>query len=278
MLRTMLTALALLLAQTAIASSTLEEIQQKGTLTVALYKDYPPYSYLEKGRMHGIDVAIANALAQQLEVNLSIMPLTASDEAMEDDLRNAIWKGHYLGGGTADVMLHVPVDEGFAKANDRVAIFAPYFQEHYYLAHNRSLIASLDNLANIAQIQLGVELESFPDQYFTRALGGRLVNSLVHYRYIEQLCQGLLEAEVPAIAATRAQLEHCIGERSEFAIVAIPAQGVRLFSWPVGLAVKAGNEALQNRLAEAMAALQKNGTLAELFAQHGLTYTPPAGS
>ena len=44
---------------------------------------------------------------------------------MNDDLRNMVWKGHYLGAQPSDVMMHVPVDEHLARANDKVRIFGP---------------------------------------------------------------------------------------------------------------------------------------------------------
>ena len=43
-----------------------------------------------------------------------------ADENMADDLRNMVWKGHYLGFGPADVLMHVPVDRPLMEANPQV--------------------------------------------------------------------------------------------------------------------------------------------------------------
>jgi hypothetical protein len=43
---------------------------------------------------------------------------------MGDDLRNMVWRGHYLGYGPADVMLQVPVDK-FLAHNPQVMILRP---------------------------------------------------------------------------------------------------------------------------------------------------------
>ncbi|MFO1328447.1 MAG: hypothetical protein U1F56_13900 [Rubrivivax sp.] len=43
---------------------------------------------------------------------------------MNDDLRNMVWRGHYLGFGPADVLMHVPVNRPLME-NPRVEIFAP---------------------------------------------------------------------------------------------------------------------------------------------------------
>ncbi|MES9929292.1 MAG: transporter substrate-binding domain-containing protein, partial [Candidatus Thiodiazotropha sp. 6PDIVS] len=77
----------------------LQRIHERGVLEVAVYADFPPFSYRsERGRIVGIDVDIAQALAKRLGVVAAIRAVGA-DENMEDDLRNNVWKGHYLGGG-----------------------------------------------------------------------------------------------------------------------------------------------------------------------------------
>ncbi len=57
----------------------------------------------------------------------------APDETVEDDLRNAVWKGSYFGSGVADVMMHVPVDRQFAMRNNNVVIFGAYQRETFAL-------------------------------------------------------------------------------------------------------------------------------------------------
>ena len=131
------------------ADEGLQQLQTPGRIRVAVYKDFPPYS--DAGE--GIDVDIAKALAARLGVALDLMWVQASDESMEDDLRNAVWKGHYLGGGTADVMLHVPVDPQFAARNDKVKITGAYHRESLQIAHNTAKLpelASVDDLGRQA--------------------------------------------------------------------------------------------------------------------------------
>ena len=76
-----LLALALLLLPTATwAQSRLDEIVARGTLRVALTGDYRPFSLLDKatGQYTGLDVDMANALAESLGVKLEIVPTTWS--------------------------------------------------------------------------------------------------------------------------------------------------------------------------------------------------------
>ena len=83
----------------------LVRVRERGRLSVGLYNDLPPFHV--KGQ--GIEIELAKALASALEVEVSLLPFPADDN-MNDDLRNMVWKGHYLGYGPADVLLHVPVD------------------------------------------------------------------------------------------------------------------------------------------------------------------------
>ena len=253
----------------------LASVKEKGVLRVALYQDFAPYSYIANGKVQGLDVAIAQALAEHIGVGMSIMKLTASDEAMEDDLRNAIWKGHYLGGGTADVMMHVPVDEAFAEDNDQVKIFAPYLREQIMIAHDHERIPTLNNLLIFTRNDIAVELDTIADIFLSRAENGRLVHRIKHYRYMAQACEALTSGAVPAFIAARAQLETCIKDDQRFTLSKVPAQ-VGLFAWIVGLAVKAEHEALYQALNTAMQTLRDDGTLEQIFVQHGLSYTPPA--
>ncbi len=95
------------------AARPLDEVRDSGTIRIAVYRDFAPFSEVHDGRFEGVDVDIGRALAQRLGVAVEFMPVTAG-ESVDDDLRNAVWKGHYLGGGVADVMLHVPVDRRFS--------------------------------------------------------------------------------------------------------------------------------------------------------------------
>ncbi len=84
-----------------------DDIIESKQITVAIYRDYPPFSYQQDGIAHGIDIDIARHIAKEMDVELRLRWMTA-DENVEDDLRNNLWKGHYLKRTVADLMLRVP--------------------------------------------------------------------------------------------------------------------------------------------------------------------------
>lgn len=133
----------------------LESLRQCGTLEVAVYAEYPPYSFRDSAsEPQGIDVDIARALAQRLKLNLKLRMISAGD-SVSDDLRNHLWKGHYLGGGVADVMLHVGYDGDFAKQEDHVTLFAPYFHESLAVAYKRARIKQLESPIALTEHRIG---------------------------------------------------------------------------------------------------------------------------
>jgi len=96
------------------ADDAFAKIKKSGVLKVAVYNDFAPFS----AGGNGIDIDLADALAKKLGLAVSLLPFPAGDD-LGDDLRNMVWKGHYLGYGPADVLLHVPVDPNLRARTNR---------------------------------------------------------------------------------------------------------------------------------------------------------------
>ena len=77
------------LAGSPAAAADLQKVRERSSLIVGLYHNMPPFHVAGKG----IDVELAQALADALGVKLSMLPFNA-DENMKDDLRSMVWKGH----------------------------------------------------------------------------------------------------------------------------------------------------------------------------------------
>jgi ABC-type amino acid transport substrate-binding protein len=252
----------------------LEEIREKGALRVAVYKDFPPYSYTEQGTSKGIDVELGRALAQGLGVNVDYMWITA-DENMSDDLRNAIWRGHYLGGGTADVMLRVPYDLGYAEKQPRVLFAAPYAHEQMMIVFDRSQIPAVHQLRILKNHKVGAEIDSLGSIYLSSIFNGELTPSLLHYADFAEGVNAFKSGQIAALVGMRGQLEGQLGTLAEnWTLQALDMRGFNS-QWDIGVAVKADHTELAQHLNEIVTHLRKNGQLKEWFNQYGLSYTEP---
>jgi ABC-type amino acid transport substrate-binding protein len=250
--------------------SALAKIRQRGRLTVAVYHDMPPFHVAGKG----IDVELAEALAKALGLQLTLMPFNA-DENMNDDLRNMVWRGHYLGFGPADVLLHVPVDRPLMAANPRVEIFAPYYRERVMIARDLAKVPRLESLDDIKGQRIAV-----PGQ----TLAGWLLIGADSGKYREQLTTKLkdgIEAarllqtgEVAAAAAQASELEAVLAGDARFAIEPLPLPRMRE-GWVVGCAVKKESTDLAQAVQAAMNQVAESGEMARIFERAKVSWRKP---
>ncbi len=252
------------------------ETMTPGRLRIAVYDDFAPYS----GGGKGIDVAIGKELAKRLGLEPEVVEFTA-DENMNDDLRNMVWKGHYLGTRPADVMLHVPVDKYLADSNDKVKIFAPYHLESVAVIRDPKRVPPVAGSAARAlevftREKIGVETASLADDFLLQVLNGRLRDNVVHFHTVAEAVKALEAGEIAAVMATRAEIEGAArgsGERFQISSVAMPE--LRIKGWPLGMAVKADADALADALKGAMGEIRRDGTLARIFSEFGVTLQTP---
>jgi ABC-type amino acid transport substrate-binding protein len=251
------------------------ELQQAGTLRIAVYADFAPWS----ARGKGVDIALGQALAERLGLRAEIVEFPA-DEDMSDDLRNMVWRGHYLGTRPADVMLHVPVDAYFAAQNDKVAIFGPYHLETMAIARDPARVPPLTGTPDHAfevftREKIGVEIDTHASDYLLHVRNGGIRDNVVHYPSIANAVAALRNGEISAIMAPHGQIEGTLGADTAYQINAMALPGQRATHWPLGMAVKAGHEQLKTALSDGLIELQRSGELTRIFNAHGLTHRVP---
>ncbi|KAG1707606.1 L-cystine-binding protein FliY [Nymphon striatum] len=261
------------------SAASLERVKEKGILEAAVYKDFPPYSYTVKGKQLGIDVDLAKELASRMSVK-SIIRMVGADENVGDDLRNNVWKGHYLGGGTADVMFHMPVDREYAAMEDKVNFISPYQLEKLVFAFDKSKIGDAPTMANFTHDKIGVELDTLSDFYLLRALGGKVASKISHYKNISDAVDALKKGDVVAVMGPRGEVEGVFNKQipENIIIQHLTTPGLSRSSWAMGLAVKAGNTKLADAINSHMASMVNDGTVKEIFNKYGVTYTAPAAA
>jgi len=256
-------------------AASLDTVTERGIVRFAVYRDFPPFSHRVGGTLEGADVDLAKVIGQKLGLGVEFMELTA-DENMDDDLRNAVWKGHYLGGGVADVMMHVPVNRDFAQRNDLVVIFGAYQRETFAVARDPSRISETAGFPVFQTEKVGVELDTVPDFFLSGAFGGRLRENVVHFNTVEQAVTGLKRGSVAAVFAPLSQLEGALGpDKAKFPIGKMPAPNLTPSEWQIGMAVKQDGHDLAYRVGDVVTELLDSGTVKEIYDRHGLTHSAP---
>lgn len=255
------------LAQTAYD---LADVQKRGQIRFAFYNDFPPFSDAGKG----IDVDLAQALAGKLGVKMVPLWFDA-DENMDDDLRNMVWKGHYMGYGPADAMMHVPIDRDYMAKNDKVKFFAPYYRERFAVARNLERVPKLDTMDPFAREKIGVEGGSMPDTLLLGADAGKYRSNVVHYKNTGEAIAALKAGQVAAVMGQQGELESGLKGEAGFEITEAPIPGVKTRQWALGLAVQSGHENLSRALQSAMNELMADGTVSKIFEKHGIKYRKP---
>ncbi|MEH6473946.1 MAG: transporter substrate-binding domain-containing protein, partial [Halopseudomonas sp.] len=234
-----------------------EDVMADGTLRVAVYRDFPPYAFEQNGQTKGVDVELAQTIADQLGLQLQLHWMIA-DENLDDDLRNHVWKGHYLAREedgpmlrrtVADVMLRVPYDREFAYKvdpdgrviNDLVHFFSPYQRERWALTYDGARMEMFENLAVFQYDRVGVEIDSLPDFYLSSAFRGRLRENIEHFPTVLAAMEAMDAQRIPAVMGMQSQLQWSSTQlaRSEQILQAdVPFPNLAKTSWDVGMAVK----------------------------------------
>lgn len=262
-----------------------DDMVASGVLRVAVYDQFPPYSYRKDGQSQGVDVALAEVLAKGLGLSLELLWVQPG-EKLDDDLRNYIWKGHYLRPGEiADVMLRVPYDREFSErrndvgelANGQVSMFGPYQRERWQVAYDTRRLEGVPSVAVFNSHPIGVEVESVPSFYLTSVFGGRLSRNTHHYPTSALAFAAMRKGEVDAVMALRGEIDGLLHEAADpqlkAAENAYPEMGRQV--WDIGMAVHENNRQLAYALEETLEELIRTGALEKLYTDRGLRYELP---
>jgi len=250
------------------SAASLAKVRERGTLIVGIYEDMPPFHNAGKG----IDVELAQALAEAIGVKMTLLPFRA-DDSMNDDLRNMVWRGHYLGYGPADVLMHVPVERALMDANPQVTIFAPYYRERVVMARNLERVPALDAMSNLAGQNVAVPGQTIAGWLLLGADGGAYRNQLsTQWKDGTECARALRRGEVTVAAGLASELESELRGDPRFAIEPMPTPRAPREGWANGLAVKRDATDLAQVLQEAMNQLGQSGWLGAIFARHNVAW------
>jgi len=265
-------------------SRSYDDIIENNEIVIAVYSDFKPFSYVDNGEEKGVDVDLAHAIAKKLGVKLRLRWMTA-DENSDDDLRNHIWKGHFLNRTVADLMLRVPYDRDYSLLRDdigelvhqHVHMFAPFHTESWKVIFNSKKIDSVETIAVFQYHDIGVEVDSIPQFYLTSAFRGNMRDHAKQYPSISEAINAMTESEVDAVMGLTSQISHYQGELSKInyplAKNAFPMMGQQ--QWDIGMAIKVDYRQLGYAVADIVENMIKTGEMKGIFAKYNVIYKIP---
>lgn len=283
-LTTLLYALLVLMTASFAHARTYDDVIASKYIEFAVYRDFAPYSFMQEGEPAGIDVELGKSIARELGLEARWLWLTA-DESVDDDLRNAIWKGSVIDRKKADVMLRVPYDREYSYAqdgyglprNDMVVMLAPYHKESWQLVRDLNKTGEVRNLAIFQYQAIGVELDSLPDFFLVGTYQGRLRENVHHYSTVFGALKDLNAGKLSAVAGMRSQLEWGLPNRpGNFDIDDDGLESLGRKTWDIGIAIKENYRQLGYAVNDVITAMIENGDMEKIFSQYRVSYHLPS--
>lgn len=256
-----------------IVGHSLDDILDRGFIKIAVYEDFPPFSYREKGELKGVDIDVGRLIAEDLGVEARFIA-TAADENVDGDLRNNVWRGKLIGGQIANVMLHIPYDRELGCRNEQVVLNGQYYNEQMAIAYRPKDYPEDPPVAAYFRFDtVGVENDTLADFYLSNFAGGQMLKNIHRYKTHEEAMSALAAGEIKAVMGPLSQLEYSLGE--ETTVHTPPFPGLAKSSWTLGLAVRHNWRPLSYSVDDAIRYAVQDGRMEAIFKAHGLTYTKP---
>lgn len=273
-----------LLSSFGVMARSYDDVIESGYIEVALYEKFPPYSYIDDGgEAAGVDVDVAKEIAKEMGVELRWLWIGA-DETVEDDLRNAIWKGRKIDRRKADIMMRAPFDSRFSYGvdgyglprNELVIMFAPYHTEHWSIARNMEKVGPERNLAIFRFEKIGVEIDTLPDSFLLSTYRGALRNNVVHFNTLALAADALVKDEVAAIVGTHTQVVWSLGDNAKKFDIDDDGLGeMGSEPWMIGIAARHEFRQLSHVINRIVEDLISSGKMKSILANYGTEYQIP---
>lgn len=218
---------------------------------------YPPFNYRDAaGRLTGFDVDIAEALCARLKRNctLDTRPWAALLPALADGKADAV---------VASMLIPSPGRQA-PPADDRVAFTASYYSTPGRFAARKSGALAQASAASMAGKRVAVQKGSVHEAFLARRFPGVVA---VPLPTLDEAEAALSEGRTDFLFADRNALLHWLkGARGADCcrLVGSDYSDPAFFGAGAGIAYRAEDPALGERLDEALAAMAADGTHAEI--------------
>ena len=170
-------------------SGEIERIQEKGEITVSLNRGYPPFSMEKGGNIFGLDIDLANLLADYLNVKVKFIRPESYDQQIPKLLA-----------GESDIIIAAmtrTVERGL-----QVNFTAPYFEVSQAGLVRRNLLPagadSYFDLLEIKGLRLGVKAETTHEKFARELFPAKAIKL---YPTADAAAEALIKGDVDAMVA-----------------------------------------------------------------------------
>ena len=272
-----------LLSTFAIARS-LDDIKNSGEIYIAVYEDFPPYSYIENGVAKGIDIDLGTKVAKSLNVK-PVWNFTGFDETLSADLRNNIWRGNIVHKNKADVMFRIPYDYDYLRITNKstgeletemVSIKGPYQSEKWVIVTNKEIIPQVNTLGIFAYHTVGVEVDTLPDLHLSGFARGLVAKNVKHYTKMSEIVADFKSGKLDAIAGLKSQIEFLLDYKNNKEKYYLSSEIPQMKSqWDLATATSSSYKDLSYHIDGILDEAYKNGEIKQIFENYGVEYIPP---
>jgi len=262
----------------------MDDIKDSGEIYIAVYDNFPPYSYVENGVAKGIDIELGTKVAKSLNVK-PIWNFTGFDETLSGDLRNNIWRGNIVHKNKADVMFRIPYDYDYLRITNKstgeletemVSIKGPYQSEKWVILTNKEAIAQINTLAVFAYHTVGVEVDTLPDLHLSGFGRGLIAKNVKHYTKMSEIVADFKSGKLDAIAGLKSQLEFLLDYKNNKDKYYISEDIPQMKSqWDLATATSSLHRDLSYHIDGILNEAYKSGEIKQIFESYGVEYIPP---
>ena len=272
------------LLSTFVFARSTDDIKNGGEIFIAVYENFPPYSYVEDGVAKGIDIDLGTKVAKSLNVK-PIWNFTGFDETLSGDLRNNIWRGNIVHKNKADLMFRIPYDYDYLRITNKstgeletemVSIKGPYQSEKWIIATNKKVIPEINTLGVFAYHTIGVEVDTLPDLHLSGFGRGLITKNVKHYTKMSEIIEDFKNGKLDAVAGLKSQLEFLLDYKNNKDKYYLTSDIPQMKSqWDLATATASTYKDLSYHLDGLLDEALKSGEIKKIFESYGVEYIPP---
>jgi ABC-type amino acid transport substrate-binding protein len=251
-----------------------DTVLERGYVTFAVYEDFAPYSWMSGTEAKGIDIEIAKEIAKAMEVEAKFN-FFASDENVDADFRNQVWRGGLINGVVSNIMMHAPYNKDLQCRNEFVVLGGQYFNETLATAYWKDAFPDGAPTTPYYRFhKVGVENDTVSDFYLSNFNGGMLRKNIVHYTDHKTAIDGLVNREVDAVMGVKGKLEH-LDQSDDVLVDTPPLVNFALNEWTIGIAVNFRYREIFYTADGVIEDMVKDGRMQKIFDKYNVSYAKP---